>query len=155
VLAFAGRGSRCTPAYRVARVLPAGPPADVFTTSALGWGNLLLGSVQYAMGRRAFSGAVRAASAAMPARPTGSSQASGHPLDQWPVAEASLRLDGIKAKLDELMHSWVPHAGRRADPGGQQLIKVFTLRHETADGVRRVMDLAGQIESAAQLEIAR
>src|SRR6185437_11215889 len=47
VLAFAGRGSRCTPAFRVARVQTAGTPADVFTTSAIGWGHAILASVQY------------------------------------------------------------------------------------------------------------
>src|SRR5579863_2913153 len=35
VIAFAGRGARCTPGFRVARVAAAGTPADVFTTGAL------------------------------------------------------------------------------------------------------------------------
>src|ERR1700689_4658934 len=32
VIAFAGRGTRCTPPFRVARVQPVGTPADVFAT---------------------------------------------------------------------------------------------------------------------------
>ena len=58
VLAFAGRGSRCTPAFRVARVQPAGAPGDVFTTSAVGWGHSILASVEYSDARRAFNEAV-------------------------------------------------------------------------------------------------
>src|SRR6201996_4477639 len=46
VIAFAGRGARCTPAFRIARVSSAGRPADVFTTSALTWGHSILASVQ-------------------------------------------------------------------------------------------------------------
>ena len=143
VLAFAGRGARCTPAFRVARVLPAGPPADVFTTSAIGWGLSILASVQYSVARRAFNQAIDAASreAVPPGGP--------HPLDQWPVAEASLRLDGMKSRIAEITHPWVAHAGREADPGGQRLIRVFTMRHEVADGARRVMDLIGQIAGAS------
>lgn len=148
VLAFAGRGSRCTPAYRVARVLPPGPPADVFTTSAMGWGYALLGSVHYAIARRVFNRALQVAGG-RPAQAGG-----GHPLDQWPVAEASLRLDTIKSRLDEITHHWVAHAGRQADPGGQRLIKVFTIRHEAADSARRVVNLAGQIENPAPVEYA-
>src|SRR5215472_18117865 len=51
VLAFAGRGSRCTPAFRVARVQPIGTPGDVFTTSAVGWGHSILASVEYSDAR--------------------------------------------------------------------------------------------------------
>ena len=58
MLAFAGRGSRCTPAFRVARVQPAGAPGDVFTTSAVGWGHSILASVEYSDARRAFNEAV-------------------------------------------------------------------------------------------------
>ena len=56
-----GRGSRCTPAFRVARVQPAGAPGDVFTTSAVGWGHSILASVEYSDARRAFNEAVAAA----------------------------------------------------------------------------------------------
>jgi len=55
VIAFAGRGTRCTPGFRVARVSAAGTPAEVFTTSALTWGHSILASVQYSDARRAFN----------------------------------------------------------------------------------------------------
>jgi len=42
-------------------------------------------------------------------------------------------------------HVWLPHAGRAADPGGRELIKVLTMRREVADGARRVLDLVAQI----------
>ena len=68
VIAFAGRGARCTQAFRVARAQPAGALADVFTTSALTWGHSVLASVQYSDARRAFNAAITAvAQAATPA----------------------------------------------------------------------------------------
>jgi alkylation response protein AidB-like acyl-CoA dehydrogenase len=145
VLAFAGRGSRCTPSYRVARVFPGGSPADIFATSAIGWGSSLLASVQYSIARTAFNRAVAAVAALRGEAPV---PGPGHPLDRWPVAEASLRLDGIKARIADITHVWTPHSGRSADKGGQELIKVFTMRHEVSDGARRVLDLVAQIADA-------
>ena len=142
VLAFAGRGSRCTPAFRIARVQPAGSPADVFTTSAIAWGHSILASVQYSDARRAFNAAVAAVDP-VPAAPAG-----GHPLDQWPVAEAGLRLDAMKAKIAEITHPWPVVPGQAPDLGGQRLISIFTMRHEVAEGAARVLGLTGQIASA-------
>jgi alkylation response protein AidB-like acyl-CoA dehydrogenase len=142
VLAFAGRGSRCTPAFRIARVQPATSPADVFTTSAIAWGHSILASVQYSDARRAFNAAV-AAVEPVPAAPAG-----GHPLDQWPVAEASLRLDAMKAKIAEITHPWPLVPEQAPDLGGQRLIGIFTMRHEVAEGAARVLDLTSQIASA-------
>jgi hypothetical protein len=142
VLAFAGRGSRCTPAFRIARVQPAGSPADVFTASAIAWGHSILASVQYSDARRAFNAAVAAVDPA-PAAPAG-----GHPLDQWPVAEAGLRLDAMKAKIAEITHPWPLVPEQAPDLGGQRLISIFTMRHEVAEGAARVLDLIGQIASA-------
>jgi alkylation response protein AidB-like acyl-CoA dehydrogenase len=142
VLAFAGRGSRCTPSYRVARVFPGGSPADIFATSAIGWGSSLLASVQYSIARTAFNRAVAAV------RCERAVEGPGHPLDRWPVAEASLRLDGIKARIADVTHLWTPHSGRSADQGGRELIKVFTMRHEVCDGALRVLDLVAQIADA-------
>jgi hypothetical protein len=142
VLAFAGRGSRCTPAFRIARVQPAGSPADVFTTSAIAWGHSILASVQYSDARRAFNAAVAAVDPA-PAAPVG-----GHPLDQWPVAEAGLRLDAMKAKIAEITHPWPLVPEQAPDLGGQRLISIFTMRHEVAEGAARVLGLIGQIASA-------
>jgi hypothetical protein len=153
VLAFAGRGSRCTPAFRVARVQHGGAPGDVFTASAVGWGHSILASVQYSDARRAFNATVAAvadaaagfagaADAATPA-PMGS-----HPLDAWPVAEAGLRLDAMKAKIAEITHPWPRVPGPAPDLGGQHLIGIFTMRHEVADGARQVHSLTAQIADA-------
>ena len=142
VLAFAGRGSRCTPAFRVARVQPAGAPGDVFTTSAVGWGHSILASVEYSDARRAFNQAVAGvagvADAASPA----------HPLDTWPVAEAGLRLDAMKAKIAEITHPWPLVREPAPDLGGQHLISVFTMRNEVTEGARRVLSLTAQIANA-------
>jgi alkylation response protein AidB-like acyl-CoA dehydrogenase len=141
VLAFAGRGSRCTPAFRVARVQPVGTPGDVFTTSAIAWGHSILASVQYSDARRAFNAAVAAtASAAAPG--------GGHPLDQWPVAEAGLRLDAMKAKIAEITHPWPLVPWPAPDLGGQRLISIFTMRHEVAEGARQVLSLTARIADA-------
>jgi alkylation response protein AidB-like acyl-CoA dehydrogenase len=154
VLAFAGRGSRCTPAFRVARVQAAGAPGDVFTTSAIGWGHSILASVQYSDARRAFNAAIAAVAAAHPAPPARPPlpapphPGGGHPLDQWPVAEAGLRLDAMKAKIAEITHPWPLVPGQAPDLGGQRLIGIFTMRHEVAEGAARVLDLASQVASA-------
>jgi alkylation response protein AidB-like acyl-CoA dehydrogenase len=141
VLAFAGRGSRCTPAFRIARVQPAGSPGDIFTTSAIAWGHSILASVQYSDARRAFNAAVAAVDPA-PAAPAG-----GHPLDQWPVAEAGLRLDAMKAKIAEITHPWPLVPEQAPDLGGQRLISIFTMRHEVTEGAALVLGLIGQIAS--------
>jgi len=143
VLAFAGRGSRCTPAFRVARVQPAGAPGDIFTTSAVGWGHSILASVEYSDARRAFNAAVAGVAAAAAAAPRGE-----HPLDGWPVAEAGLRLDAMKAKIAEITHPWPLVREPAPDLGGQHLISVFTMRNEVTEGARRVHSLTAQIGCA-------
>src|SRR5262245_28431744 len=143
VLAFAGRGSRCTPAFRVARVQPVGAPGDVFITSTMAWGHSILASVQYSDARRAFNAAVAAtASAAAPGD-------GGHPLDQWPVAEAGLRLDAMKARIAEITHPWPLAPWPAPDPGGQRLIGIFAMRHEVADGAGQVLSLTARIADAS------
>jgi hypothetical protein len=139
VLAFAGRGSRCTPTFRVARVAPAGTPGDVFSTSAIGWGHSILASVQYSDARRAFNAAVAAAT------PADGHRGGGHPLDQWPVAEAGLRLDAMKARIADITHPWALVPDETPDLGGQHLIRVYAMRHEVADGAERVHDLVSQL----------
>jgi hypothetical protein len=145
VLAFAGRGSRCTPAFRVARVQPAGVPGDVFTTSAVGWGHSILASVEYSDARRAFNEAVAEAAASANAA---DAAPEGHPLNQWPVAEAGLRLDAMKAKIAEITHPWPLVREPAPDLGGQHLISVFTMRNEVSEGARRVLSLTAQIGCA-------
>jgi alkylation response protein AidB-like acyl-CoA dehydrogenase len=146
VLAFAGRGSRCTPAFRVARVQPAGAPGDVFTTSAVGWGHSILASVEYSDARRAFNAAV--ADVAATADAADAARTSQHPLDGWPVAEAGLRLDAMKAKIAEITHPWPLVREPAPDLGGQHLISVFTMRSEITEGARRVLSLTAQIGCA-------
>jgi hypothetical protein len=141
VLAFAGRGSRCTPAFRVARVRHSGAPGDVFTASAVGWGHSILASVQYSDARRAFNASVDAAAA----RPL---PGGGHPLDRWAVVEAGLRLDAMKAKIAEITHPWPRVPAPAPDLGGQRLIGIFTMRHEVAEGARLAHELIRQIADA-------
>jgi hypothetical protein len=171
VIAFAGRGTRCTPPFRVARVSSAGTPGDVFTTSALTWGHSILASVQYSDARRALNDAITAyaesatpadflasgdpgspagpAAGAVPvttARPAG---ARGRPAGRWPVAEAGVLLDAMKAKIAEVTHPWQLVQEPAPDLGGQHLIGLYAMRHEVAEGAARVHSLITQITGAA------
>jgi alkylation response protein AidB-like acyl-CoA dehydrogenase len=146
VLAFAGRGSRCTPAFRVARVAPAGAPSDIFTSSAIGWGHSILASVQYSDARRAFN-AMAAAASGLSESPA-ESRSGGHPLDRWPVAEAGLRLDAMKERIADITHPWPLVQDTTPDFGGQKLIGIYAMRHEVADGAATVHGLLAQIAAA-------
>ena len=152
MLAFAGRGSRCTPAFRVARVAPAGAPSDVFTSSAIGWGHSILASVQYSDARRAFNAAMATATAELAESPAGSHDShdshGGHPLDRWPVAEAGLRLDAMKERIADITHPWPLVQDATPDLGGQKLIGIYAMRHEVAEGAAKVHDLLAQIAAA-------
>jgi alkylation response protein AidB-like acyl-CoA dehydrogenase len=147
VLAFAGRGSRCTPAFRVARVATAGAPSDIFTSSAIGWGHSILASVQYSDARRAFNAVMAAASADIGAAPA-DYRSGGHPLDRWPVAEAGLRLDAMKERIADITHPWALVQDATPDLGGQKLIGIYAMRHEVAEGAAAVHDLLAQIAAA-------
>jgi hypothetical protein len=168
VLAFAGqrRGTRRSRGYRVARVLPPGAPCDVFTASAVGWGCSLLASVEFSAARQEFRRALAVAEAAAISRADGPScppgrarpeggdaghalgqPAGGHPLDRWPVAEAALRVEVLKARIAEVTHPWpaVPEPG--PDLGGQRLISLYAMRHEVAEGAAIVRALSAGIIS--------
>ena len=160
VIAFAGRGTRCTPGFRVARVSAAGTPADVFTTSALTWGHSILASVQYSDARRAFNDAItacaEAASAAFfsdPAGPPASASPAGapaaakggRPTGRWPVAESGVLLDEMKAKIAEITHPWPLVQAPTPDLGGQHLISLYAMRHEVAEGSATVHALVEQL----------
>jgi alkylation response protein AidB-like acyl-CoA dehydrogenase len=153
VIAFAGRGTRCTPALRVARVGAAGTPADVFTTSAFTWGHSILASVQYSDARRAFNGALTScAAAATPAAFAGpmasGAPAGARPAGRWPVAEASALLDAMKAKIAEITHPWPLVQLPAPDLGGQHLIGLYAMRHEIAEGAATVYALVNDLTGA-------
>jgi hypothetical protein len=130
------------PAQQVARVLAAGAPSDVFTASAIGWGCALLASVEFSAARRAFRQAT-----IMEGAPRRKPGPGFHPLDRWPVAEASLRLDAMKARIADVTHPWplVPEPG--PDLGGQHIISVYAMRNEIAEGCAVVRRLSAQITS--------
>ena len=137
--------------------MPPGPPGDALIAGMFSWALPLAGMTWYATGRRAFGQAVRQA---QPRRdggggPVGRRDEPGHPLDQWPVTEAALRLDGIRAQLDRVIGCWQQRiaaggAITSLDPGGQWLIRLFTVRYAAADGSRRVIELAKQITEQAR-----
>lgn len=164
-------------AVRVMRVLPAGPPGDLFVSGVFGWGLPLTGTVHYAMARRAFDLALecvqrRAApglapglAAGLAAGQVGLDEGPGrvagehgrrgvpHPLDQWPVAEAALRLDDIRGQLHGVLHGRSARAvAWGVDPGGQWLIRLFAVRRAAVDGAARITDLADQIAGRTPAE---
>jgi len=166
VIAFAGRGARCTPAFRAARTTATGTPGDVFTTSALTWGHAILASVQYSDARRAFNDAITACAAAAtpaafaepggpaePAEPTrpavpGQGVAGARPASGWPLAEAGVRLDAMKAKIAEITHPWQLVQEPAPDLGGQHLISLYAMRHEVTEGAVGVHALVEQLTGA-------
>ncbi len=165
VIAFAGRGARYTPPFRVARVSSAGTPEDVFTTSALTWGHSILASVQYSSARRALNDAITGyAESVTPADflapgdpgPPARSAPDAAPADldedpdrprpgRWPVAEAGVLLDAMKAKIADITHPWQLVREPALDLGGQHLISLYAMRHEVAVGAAQVHRLIAQI----------
>ena len=137
--------------------MPPGPPGDALIAGMFSWALPLAGMTWYATGRRAFGQAVRQA---QPRRDGGGGRVRrrdepGHPLDQWPVTEAALRLDGIRVQLNRVIACWQQRitaggAITSLDPGGQWLIRLFTVRYAAADGSRRVIELARQITEQAR-----
>ena len=119
----------------------AGTPGDVFTTSALTWGHSILASVQYSDARRAFNDAItrvrrgghRRALAAPggPVVRVSSRAGQARPHGRWPVAEAGARLDAMKAKIAEITHPWQLVQEPTPDLGGQHLISLYAMRHES------------------------
>ena len=94
--------------------------------------------------------AAATAELADPAADAGSGGSVGpHPLDQWPVAEAGLRLDDMKARIADITHPWPLVAGTTPDLGGQRLIGIYAMRHEVAEGAARVHDLLAQVSAPA------
>ncbi|HXT91815.1 MAG TPA: hypothetical protein VN714_21485 [Trebonia sp.] len=163
VIAFAGRGTRCTPAFRAARTCAVGTPGDVFTTSALTWGHAVLASVQYSDARRAYNDAITAcADAATPAafaEPGGPAEAHGPAvpdqgaagsgsLARWPLAEAGVRLDAMKAKIAEITHPWQLVQEAAPDLGGQHLISLYAMRARITEGAAGVHALVEQLTGA-------
>jgi hypothetical protein len=153
VIAFAGRADRCAPAVRVARVAGCGTPGDVFTTSALTWGHAILASVQYSDARRAFNDAITACADAVtpaafagPAEPFIPGQGpAARPPGGWPVAEAGVRLDAMKAKIAEITHPWALVQVPAPDLGGQHLISLYAMRHEVTEGAASVHALVERL----------
>ncbi len=153
VIAFAGRGARCTPGLRIARVAEAGTPGDVFTTSALTWGHSILASVQYSDARRAFNDAITACAEAVTpaafAAPGGPVEGDvqlvpgqgARPHGRWLVAEAGTCLDAMKAKIAEITHPWQLVQEPTPDLGGQHLISLYAMRHEVTEGAASVHSL--------------
>jgi len=145
VIAFAGRGARCTQAFRVARAQLAGAPADVFTTSALTWGHSILASVQYSDVRRAFNAAITAVAEAAAPADVVRHALPGRPGGRWPAAEAGALLDAMKARIAEVTHPWQLVQAPAPDLGGQHLIGLHAMRHEVAEGAAHVHGLIAQI----------
>jgi alkylation response protein AidB-like acyl-CoA dehydrogenase len=156
ILAEAARGRMFTRDFRAVGRSPRGGPGhreDALNAGRYAWELSLDGMTSYAVARRAFDLAVERAST-HPYRPGAAGGHERHPLDRWPVAEAALRLDGIRGQLDQAIAGWrrrvVAGGGLTSlDPGRLSLIGQFTARHVAAEGARRVVELAALIAGDA------
>jgi hypothetical protein len=137
ILADAARGRRFT------GFGPEPRHGDALAAGWYAWSLALDGMTSYAIARRAFDQALE----------------QGRPgLDGWPLAEAALRLDDMRGRLDEVIAGWQQRVAAggdllRLDPGRLSLIRQFTARHVAADGLHRVAELiaavpAGHAEAA-------
>jgi alkylation response protein AidB-like acyl-CoA dehydrogenase len=157
-----GKGGRLGMVHTFARRggLGGGSSAsEPLVAGVFGWALPLTGMAWYAIARQAFELAVRRAGSQPAGDPWAAgglragqagSAAAGHPLDRWEVAEAALRLDSLRGQLDEAIDGWQRRTAAGGaltslDPGGQWLIRLFTVRHAAADGARRVIELAAEI----------
>ncbi len=71
--------------------------------------------------------------------------AAARPAGRWPVAEAGVLLDAMKARIAEITHPWPLVQEPAPDLGGQHLIGLHAMRHEVAEGAARVHNLITQI----------
>ena len=108
---------------------------DVLIAGLYAWSLVLDGMTNYAIARQVFDQAV---------------EQGGHPVDRWAVAEAALRLDDMRGRLDEVIAAWQRRVAAGSglaslDPGRLALIRQFTARHVAADGLHRVVELIGTV----------
>ena len=111
---------------------PRAEHGDVLMAGWYAWSLALDGMTSYAIARQVFD------------------QAAGQPLDQRAVAEAGLRLDDMRGRLDEVIAGWQRRVAAGGgltglDPGRLALIRQFTARHVAADGLHRVVELIGAV----------
>lgn len=160
VHAFIGRSQP----GRLARIMAPGPPDDPFIAGVFGWGLPLDGELCYAIARRAFDLATERARLRAAGRcdvPVRADDGpAGRPPVQWPLADAAIRLESVRDQLDVVLHGWRERAlaggaVRTLDPGGQWLIRLFTVRHIAVTGARRVAELSAQAdrEASAQADV--
>jgi alkylation response protein AidB-like acyl-CoA dehydrogenase len=133
-------------APHVARVLPAGPPADPFVAGIFGAAIPAIGAVYYGIARRAFDLALESAKSRKSAALSGNTYAH-HPYTQRDVAQAAIELDSIWALLDRIAHEW----DDGTDHGPLWPAKIVAAKQHAVDGARRVVDLATKIAGASSL----
>ena len=80
---------------------------------------------------------------------TGAAGSAGRPAGRWPVAEAGVLLDEMKAKIAEITHPWQLVQAPAPDLGGQHLIGLHAMRHEVAEGSATVHALVSQLTGTA------
>jgi alkylation response protein AidB-like acyl-CoA dehydrogenase len=133
-------------ANRVLRVLPAGPPADNYIASILGWALPLISIVYVGIAERAFDlaidGARRHKSLVL-----GGRAVAENLLIQEKVAAAAVELEAIRVHVERVAQDWAA----RAEHGARWAAKLFAAKIHAVDGARRVVDLALNIEGAGAL----
>lgn len=133
-------------AAHVTRVLPAGPPADIFVEGILASAIPGISAVYYGLARRAFDVAVATAKQRTSSALGGRSIAH-LPLTQLSVAQAAVELDLVEALIDRVASDW----WSGVDHGALWPAKFLAAKQHAVDGARRVVDLALKIAGAGSL----
>lgn len=130
----------------VARILPAGPPADPFVDGIFGSAIPPIAAVYYGVAKRAFDLAIESAKSRTSAALAGKTYAH-HPHVQIAISEAAIELDSIWALLERVAVEW----SEGVDHGDKWPAKLLAAKQHAVDGSRRVVDLALKVAGAASL----
>lgn len=133
------------PAERVVEIVPLGQPPGPVISGIFAWVLPLLGNVYVGIARRALDLAIESAQRKT-SLATGEPHAQ-HPVTQWHVAEAELKLEAAWGLLEKV-------AGDVADGvdyGERTLSKLFAAKYTGVEAAREVVDIALRIAGASSL----
>ncbi|SNB79644.1 Acyl-CoA dehydrogenase [Arboricoccus pini] len=133
-------------AAHVVRVLPVGPPVDDFTDGIASSVMPALGAVYYGIAKRAFDVAITEAKKRT-SNALGGRTYAHHPYTAWSAGEASIRLESVKALLDQTAEDWW-HQRPTETPW---LVRLLASKQHAVEEAKTIVDLAMKIAGAGSL----